>query len=111
MLLGLILFGSEATALDFDGVTSVEDTIEDGGSGFCVITENGLPFGEDEIGCEDGGAFEVVAFADNLKEDIGTSLIDWEIADFVDLEERGFDKLFELGFESRSFELMELVHL
>jgi len=48
-------------------------------------------------GQDDGATF--VAGADDLEEQVGSALVDWQVADFVEDEQRGVGVFAQFGFE------------
>ncbi len=86
------VFHAVTGAFDEDGLGIVEEAVEQG------TVEEFRPVFEGFVGGEDEGAL-FVAGADDLKEQIGTALVDGEIAHFIEDEEVGFGVLAQFGFE------------
>jgi len=70
----------------------MEEPVEDGG-GDDGITEELLPIGKAFVRCDDRGAF-LVAIGDELEKEISFPAVNWEIAHFVNNDQRGV----EIGF-------------
>src|ERR1700675_1898724 len=76
----------------------VEEAVEDGGGDGGVPVEDGCPLLEGFVGGQDyGSAF--VARADDLEEEVGSVLVDGEVADLVEDQERWAEVFAQLGFE------------
>ena len=71
--------------LDDDGV--MQQAVEQGG-GHDRIPEHFGPFGKASVGGQDHGAF-LVACADQLEEQAGAFLGQWQVADLIDDEQCG----------------------
>lgn len=96
------LFDSIAGSLDEDGLTVVEDSIQDGG-GYCVVlVEDFRPVFVWFVGGDDGGGF-FVAVTDDLEEEICSAFVDGQIAEFVEDEQIGDRVFFHLFFEGMAF--------
>ena len=76
-----------AGAFDLDDHGMVEQSVEQCG-GDDGVAEDFSPFSEAAIAGEDHGAF-FVSGVDQLEEQVGAAVGDWEIADLVDDQERG----------------------
>ena len=76
-----------ARPLDDDGFGVMEEAIEESGGQRAVVIEDLRPGLEGSIRSQDHGA-SLIALTDHLKERIGTELVDWQVAQFVDDEER-----------------------
>src|SRR5262249_18260153 len=76
-------FGAEALALNDDGIDVVEDAVEDGGGERAVVVEDLRPVLVGTIGGDDHRR-ALVALADDLKQQIGTVLVDRQVAELVD---------------------------
>ena len=87
-----------AGAFEDDGVAVVEQAVEDGGGNGGVAVEDGGPLFEGFVGGQDDGT-AFVAGADDLEEEIGSALVDGEVADFVEDKQRGGGVFAQLGFE------------
>ncbi len=64
----------------------VEEAVEDGGGDGGVAVEDGGPVLEGFVGGQDDGA-AFVAGADDLEEQVGSALVDGEVADLVEDEQ------------------------
>ena len=69
-------------ALDDDGFSLVEEAVQNGGGDAGIVTENRRPLLERLVGGDDEGA-ALVALADDLEEEVGASLVEGQVADFV----------------------------
>ena len=76
----------------------VEEAVEDGGGDGGVAVEDGGPLFEGFVGGQDDGT-AFVAGADDLEQEVGTALVDGEIADFIKDEEGGGGVFAQFGFE------------
>ena len=76
-----------ARPLDDDGFGVMEEAIEESGGQRAVVIEDLRPGLEGSIRSQHHGA-SLIALTDHLKERIGTELVDWQVAQFVDDEER-----------------------
>ena len=77
----------------------MQQPIEDGGGQGAVIVEYLGPILEGSVrGHHDRSLF--IAQADDLEEQIGTGLVNGEVAELVQYEQRGFGVLFEFRFET-----------
>jgi len=81
-----------------DGVAVVEQAVKYGGGDGGVAVEDGGPLLEGFVGGQDDGA-TFVAGADDLEEQVGSALVDRQVADFVEDEQRGVGVFSQLGFE------------
>lgn len=77
----------------------MEDTVKDGGGECCIIIKDGSPLFERFIGRDADGA-ALVAFTDDLEEQIGSGFIDGHVAKLVYGEELRLEEGFDFGFES-----------
>ena len=93
------VFHAVAGAFDDDGVAVVEEAVEDGGGDGGVAVEDGGPLFVGFVGGEDDGA-AFVAGADDLEEEVGSVLVDGEVADFIKDEEGGGGVFAHFGFEA-----------
>ena len=93
------VFHAEAGAFDDDGVAVVEEAVEDGGGDGGVAVEDGGPLFVGFVGGQDDGA-AFVAGADHLEEQVGSVLVDGEVADFIKDEEGGGGVFAHFGFEA-----------
>lgn len=81
----------------------VEEAVEDGGCDGGVAVKDGGPLFEGFVcGEHDGAAF--VASTDDLEEEIGTALVNGQVADFIEDEKGRCGVFAEFGFE-RAFVL------
>jgi len=70
-----LIFHSIAGALNDDGISMMQEAVQDGGSDGAVIVKNGGPLFKGFVrGQNDGTAF--VTLADDLEEQVGAMLID-----------------------------------
>src|ERR1051326_667636 len=77
-----LFFHSKTGAFDQDGFGVVEEAVEHGGGDGAVIVEDGGPLLEGFVGGQhDGTPF--ITLADDLEEQIGTVLVNRQVADFV----------------------------
>ena len=76
----------------------VEEAVEDGGGDGGVAVEDGGPLLEGLVGGQDDGT-ALVAGADDLEEEVGSALVDGQVADFVEDEQGGAGVFAQLGFE------------
>ena len=76
----------------------VEKAVKDGGGDGGVAVEDGGPLFEGFIGGEDDGT-AFVAGADDLEEEVGSALVDGQVANFVQDEKSGSGVFAEFGFE------------
>lgn len=76
-----------ARPLDDHGLGVMEEAIEKSGGQRAVVVEDLRPGLEGSIRCQDRGA-ALITLTDHLKERIGAELVDWQVAQFVDDEER-----------------------
>jgi len=76
----------------------MEDTVKDGGGECCIIIKYGSPLFERFIG-RDADSATLVAFTDDLEEQIGSGFIDGHVAKFVYGEKLWFEEGFDFGFE------------
>lgn len=83
-----LVFHAVAGAFDDDGFSVVEEAIQHGGSDGAVVVEDGGPLLEGFIGGQDERA-AFVALADDLKEQVGSVLVNGQIAHFVQDEQLG----------------------
>ena len=76
----------------------VEEAVEHGGGNGGVAVEDGGPLFEGFVGGQDDGA-AFVAGTDDLEEQIGSALVDGQVADFVEDEQRGVGVFAQFCFE------------
>lgn len=76
----------------------MEDTVKDGGGECCIIIEDGGPLFERFIGRDADGA-ALVAFTNDLEEQIGSGFIDGHVAKLIYGEELWFEEGFDFVFE------------
>ena len=76
----------------------VEEAVEDGAGDGAVVVEDAGPLLEGLVGGHDEGT-TFVALADDLEEEVGTVLVDGEIANLVQEEDVGAEVFAELAFE------------
>lgn len=76
----------------------VEEPVEHGGGDGGVAVEDGGPLFEGLVRGQDNGA-ALVAGADDLEEQIGSALVDGQVADFVENEQGGVGLFAKFGFE------------
>src|SRR5215813_766275 len=91
--------GAEALALNDDGIDVVEDAVEDGGGERAVVVEDLRPVLVGTIG-GDHHRRALVALADDLKQQIGTVLIDRQVAELVDDQQVGLEIAADLPLEA-----------
>jgi len=65
----------------------MDESVGDGGGGGSVVEEFSPVF-ESEVGGDDGGGAEVT-FVEDLVEEVGTSGVEAEVAEFVDKQQVG----------------------
>jgi hypothetical protein len=103
---GLRLIGSvfdrvlhaETFTLDDDGLDMVEDAIEDGRREGTVIVEDLWPVLVRPIGSEDRW-YPLVALADDLEHEVCAKLVDREVPELVDVEDRRIDVAADVTLE------------
>ena len=76
----------------------VEEAVEDGGGDGGVAVEDGGPLFEGFVGGQDDGA-ALVAGADDLEQEVGSALVDGQVADFIEDEQGGCGVAAQFGFE------------
>jgi hypothetical protein len=92
------VFHAVAGAFEHDGVAVVVEAVEHGGGNGGVAVEDDWPLFESLVGGQDDGA-ALVAVADDLEEQIGSALVDGQVADFVEDEQGGAGVFAQFGFE------------
>ncbi len=75
-----------AIAFDKDGLSVVEKTVQQGGGHGGVTSEDTGPVFEGDVGSDDDGAM-LVAFGDNLEQELGTSLVEGEVSQLINNQE------------------------
>lgn len=93
------IFHAITFPLDDDRFAMMEEAVEDGGGEGGIIVEDGRPLFEGFIGCDADGT-ALVAFTDDLEQQIGSGFIDGHIAKFIDSEKLRFEEGLDFGFES-----------
>ena len=83
---------------DRDRLGMVEQAVEDGGGEGGVVVEDLGPFLEHAIG-RDHGRAALVSLADDLEEQVGADLIDGQVPQLVQDEDRRLKVLIELGLK------------
>src|SRR5260370_22488397 len=71
-----------AITLDKDGLSVVEKTVQQGGGHGGVTSEDTGPVFEGDVGSDDDGAM-LVAFGDNLEQELGTSLVEGGVSQVI----------------------------
>ena len=94
-----LVFHPEALAFDDDGVSMMQQPIQDRGGQGAVMVEDRGPFLEGAVGGNDKRPL-FIAEANHLEEQIGACLVNREIAELVKDEQRGFGVFFEFRFET-----------
>ncbi len=97
-----MIFHSETAAFDHDGFSVVKEAVQHGRGDGAVVIEDRRPLFEGFVGGQDDGA-AFIALADGLEEQIGAMLIDGQIADFIQNQDRWSEIFFELHFEAALF--------
>jgi hypothetical protein len=92
------VFHAVAGAFEHDGVAVVEQAVEHGGGDGGVAVEDAGPLLEGFVGGQDDGA-ALVAGADDLEEQVGSALVDGQVADFVEDEQGRVGVFAQFGFE------------
>jgi len=85
--LGLV-FHPVAGAFDDDGFGVVEESVQNGRGDSAVVVENGGPLLEGFVGRQNDGT-SFVALADDLKEMVSVVLVNGQVTDFIEDQERG----------------------
>jgi cation transport regulator ChaC len=93
-----LIFHPEALAFDDDDVGMMQQPIQDRGGQGAVMVEDRGPLLEGAVGGNDQCPLFIVE-ADHLEEQIGTRLVNREIAELVKDEQGGFGVFFDLRFE------------
>lgn len=79
------VFKAPASVAGLDDLAMMGEAFEECRSHLCVA-ENGRPFAEDEVGCNDDRCSSV-AFADQVEQERATGLGAWEVAKLVEDQE------------------------
>ena len=85
---------AKAFAFDDHGLGVVQQPIQDGGGQGAVIVEHLGPLLKRPVGGDHDRAL-FIAQADDLEEEIGPRLVNGEVAEFVEDEQRRFGVFFE----------------
>jgi hypothetical protein len=93
-----LVFHPEALAFDDDRVGMMQQPIEDCRGQGAVMVEDRGPLLKSTVGGNDERPL-FIAQADHLEEQVGARLVNGELAEFVEDEERGFGVFFEFRFE------------
>ena len=72
-------------ALDVEDGGAMEEAVQDGAGHGGVLAEDLVPVAKGFVAGEDDGPLLLVALADDLEEKAGLQMIEFEVADFVDL--------------------------
>ena len=102
-----LVFHPEALAFDDDGVGMMQQPIENCRGQGAVVVEDRGPLLEGAVRGNDQRPL-FIAEADHLEEQIGTHLVDREIAELVQDQQRGFRVFFELHGLLTAFPKMDI---
>src|SRR2546428_13653218 len=93
-----LVFHTETLAFDDNGVGMMQEPIQDrGGQGAVMVEDHGPLLKGTVRGNDDGPLF--IAQRDDLEEQIGTCLVNREIAELIEDEQRRLRVFFEFGLE------------
>ena len=82
------VFHAVAGAFNYDGFGMMKKSIEDGGGNSAIAVEDSRPLFEGFVGGKDDGA-AFVTLANDLEEKVGSALVNGEVTDLVEHENRG----------------------
>jgi hypothetical protein len=78
----------------------MEQAVQGGGSHNGIAGEDLVPVSEGFVAGENDGLLFFIAFADGLEEETGVRSLQSEIANFIDDEQFGTSKVFDLAGEA-----------
>ena len=94
-----LVFHPEALAFDDDGVSMMQQPIQDRGGQGAVMVEDRGPLLKSAVGGKNDRPL-FIAQGDDLEEQIGAYLVNREVPELIEDEQRGFRIFFEFGFET-----------